>query len=396
MYKDLATAKEAVATVGKEVADKGLAGGVGPLTFAFTASGNVSKGAQEIFSLLPHEMVSPDDLKVVAKEGDPSKLYGSVVEAQHMVQRTDGGSFDLEDYYQHPHLYKGIFHERVLPYTSVIVNCMYWDPRFPRLITTDQISQAWAAGSQKLLAVGDLTCDIGGSIEFLVQDTDIEAPFFFWDVDRQEASRSLEGDGVAVLGVDILPSELPVEASFHFGNLLVPFIKDVAESNFSTPFADQSDVPAEFRRATIAAHGELTPTFQYIEQMRSEKQRGLQEGKLGNHKEGHISIEITGHLFDTGLINQMLNVIEAQNVDFQIVETLVRPNPKHSERNFSSVVVDLDAKTSDAAQDCVAKLNQIAAVFPQSEATVTTTDKQAWRSDFRPRRPVSEIPLSNR
>ena len=85
----------------------------------------------------------------------------------------------------------------------------------------------------------------------------------------------------------------------------------------------------------------------------------------------------------------MLNLIEAQNVDFQIVETLVRPNPKHSERNFSSVVVDLDAKTIEAAQDCVEKLNQIAAVFPQAAATVTTTDKEAWRSDFRPRRPLT-------
>lgn len=386
MYKDLATAKEAVRTVGNVVADRGLADGVGPLTFVFTANGNVSQGAQEIFSLLPHEMVSPDDLKVVAEEGDPSKLYGSIIEAQHMVERTDGASFNLEDYYQQPHMYRGTFHEQVLPYTSAIVNCMYWDPRFPRLITTDQISEAWAAGSKKLLAVGDLTCDIGGSIEFLVQDTDIEAPFFFWDVDRREASKSLEGDGVAVLGVDILPSELPVEASFHFGDLLVPFIKDVAESDFSRPFAEQSDVPDEFQRATIASHGELTPTFQYIDQMRAEKQRGVQEGELGT---GTVSIEITGHLFDTGLINQMLNLIEGEDVDFQIVETLVRPNPKHSERNFSSVVIDLDAPTVEAAQECVDKLKQIAAVFPQSAATVSKTDKEAWRSDFRPRRPLT-------
>ena len=69
MYPSLVAAKEAVAAVGQRVAEDGLRAGVGPLTFAFTATGNVSQGAQEIFKLLPHEMVSCDDLQVAAEEG---------------------------------------------------------------------------------------------------------------------------------------------------------------------------------------------------------------------------------------------------------------------------------------------------------------------------------------
>jgi len=41
---------------------------VGPLTFVFTGAGNVAQGAQEIFSLLPHEMVAPEDLPKIAKK----------------------------------------------------------------------------------------------------------------------------------------------------------------------------------------------------------------------------------------------------------------------------------------------------------------------------------------
>jgi alpha-aminoadipic semialdehyde synthase len=67
MYPSLDAAKDAVAAVGQQVATDGLVAGVGPLTFAFTATGNVSQGAQEIFQLLPHEMVSCDDLKLAVR-----------------------------------------------------------------------------------------------------------------------------------------------------------------------------------------------------------------------------------------------------------------------------------------------------------------------------------------
>jgi hypothetical protein len=33
----------------------------------------------------------------------------------------------------------GVFHERVLPHASVLVNCMYWDRRYPRLVTMKQV-----------------------------------------------------------------------------------------------------------------------------------------------------------------------------------------------------------------------------------------------------------------
>ncbi len=42
---------------------------VGPLTFVFTGSGNVSQGAQEVFRELPYEYVDPTQLKKVAQHG---------------------------------------------------------------------------------------------------------------------------------------------------------------------------------------------------------------------------------------------------------------------------------------------------------------------------------------
>jgi len=42
---------------------------IGPLTFVFTGTGNVSKGAQEVFQELPHEYIEPDYLHSVVKKG---------------------------------------------------------------------------------------------------------------------------------------------------------------------------------------------------------------------------------------------------------------------------------------------------------------------------------------
>ncbi len=57
------------------------------------------------------------------------------------------------------------------------VNCMYWERRFPRLLTNDELRELHSKKMCRLLAVGDITCDIGGSIECVCENTAIESPF---------------------------------------------------------------------------------------------------------------------------------------------------------------------------------------------------------------------------
>jgi alpha-aminoadipic semialdehyde synthase len=63
---------------------------IGPLTFVFTGSGNVSKGAQEIFEELPIEYVPPSMLRKVAEHGSPNKLYGCEVSRVDHLERREG------------------------------------------------------------------------------------------------------------------------------------------------------------------------------------------------------------------------------------------------------------------------------------------------------------------
>lgn len=58
---------------GERIAKEGLPDDLAPLRFVFTGKGNVSQGAQEIFSLLPHTLVEPVDFGA-DKEKDPFKV----------------------------------------------------------------------------------------------------------------------------------------------------------------------------------------------------------------------------------------------------------------------------------------------------------------------------------
>jgi hypothetical protein len=80
---------------------------------------------------------------------------------------------------------------------------------------------------KRLLVVADISCDVNGSIEFLERSTTIDKPFFQYDpVKGQEVSDDIEERGITMMGVDILPSELPLDSSNHFGNALSGVVEE--------------------------------------------------------------------------------------------------------------------------------------------------------------------------
>ena len=169
-------------------------------------------------------------------------------------------AFDKADYKAHPDAYEPIFHLRVAPFTSVLVNCMYWEPRFPRLLTVAQTRELARRGRLRLFGVCDITCDFEGSVEFLKEFTTIERPFYVWD---PEADAVVHGDmaapGVLYHAVDHLPSECPRDASEHFGACLLPFLPSLAVSDGTAAALEAQALPVEIAGAVLTNHGKLTP-----------------------------------------------------------------------------------------------------------------------------------------
>ena len=360
-----------------------------PLVFAFTGNGNVSKGAQEVFRELPHEWVSPNDLKDLAQGGGRDDLvYGCIVEEEDMVARNDDGSgepFSRAEYYTKPEKYSPIFHDKIVPYISCLVNCTYWDHRYPRLITKDQLREQYMEQNiRKMIAVADISCDIEGSVEFLTKSTHIEQPFFLYDPQNDESRDSLEGNGVLMCGVDILPSELPSESSMHFGDAMIDFVMPLATSDGTLSFEDQANtLPRELYGACITCNGELTPSFSYIQDMRKERERNLMQERFELIEEtaGNTVIRVSGHLFDSGFINHALDIIEGCGGHFYIVEMNVRPNSETDFKSSADIQISVEGGR-DGLNEIMEKLVTLSSVTPKAEAIITEMPFDYCKGNF--------------
>jgi alpha-aminoadipic semialdehyde synthase len=279
-YSKLDSALEAVKAMGYEISNFGLPEELCPLTFVFTSEGAVSQGAQDVFKLLPHKMVTPAQLAELSKskEKDRYTVYGCVVTSEDIVAPNDPSKkFSKSDYYAHPENYHSVFVEKILPHVSVIINCMYWDGRFPRLITSQQMKEIHEAGNHKLLGVSDISADLQGSIEFLMKTTSIDHPLFIYNPRNHEIYESIDDnqymyrEGVLFLAVDNLPTEFPREATQWFGDHLLPFIEQILKSD---PNNEKfTDYPPEIARAVITTHGRLTPAYEYIADLRKIREK---------------------------------------------------------------------------------------------------------------------------
>lgn len=181
--------------------------------------------------------------------------------------RDPSKKFTKAHYYQHPEEYKGRFAE-YLDLVTWLVNGIYWEAKYPVVLAKKDLKAAMQAGKNKLIGVTDISADYEGSVDFTSIFTSIEEPFLLYNpmenTFKMKIDDNLDENDILFTSVDHLPAEMPREASNHFGSKLMPFVEAVVKSDFSKPFAEQSDLPPEIHGAVITAHGELTPDFAYI------------------------------------------------------------------------------------------------------------------------------------
>ena len=187
MYNSLNDGQQQVIKIGEMISKYGLPNKYGPFVFTFTGGGNVTNGALEIFKLLPHEFISPDDLPKLQNNFDNHKVYGVICKTQNIVEHKENGTqFEEKHYFDYPEEYQPVFHEKVAPYTSVLVNGMYWDHRYPRLLTIEQMKTLSIQYPQAMLALFDISCDPEGAVEFLKKTTNTDLPYFTYNPDVDE------------------------------------------------------------------------------------------------------------------------------------------------------------------------------------------------------------------
>ena len=114
--------------------------------------------------------------------------------------------------------------------------------------------------------IGDLSCDIGGGIEITSHATNSQDPVFTYDHTRDSETNGLATEGVTVLAVDNLPTELPRDASQGFSSQIREYAYQVATCGLAQG-EESSGVQAGVRRGLVTHDGHLTRRFAHLSRL---------------------------------------------------------------------------------------------------------------------------------
>lgn len=314
-YGTLVDALKAVARAGEKLRRHPLVDPVdgGPLVIAFVGDGRVSAGAQQVFDALGGGAELLDSVDAIAGGSTRGASFlGVVVREADRCARRDGAPFDFGDFVSHGDRYELSYKADWQKRVSLMVNCAYWDERYPRVMPKERYSDFG-----RLRGIADLGCDVRGSVECLETTTTPDLPCYSYDAtnERIVAPHSTQGGDFFVLGVDILPAELPREASDHFGNALAPLV-----GALSVKPGTLDEWPGPLRSATILDGGELTRNFNYIEKLRAAGDSSSSPAQVeALSPAGSTVVRLDGHLFDSGLINAALDAVEEASGTFALL-----------------------------------------------------------------------------
>ncbi|XP_044048132.1 alpha-aminoadipic semialdehyde synthase, mitochondrial isoform X6 [Siniperca chuatsi] len=373
-YRNVSQAIQAVRDCGYEISMGLMPKSIGPVTFCFTGTGNVSKGAQDILNELPVEYVEPHELKDVSETEDMTKVYATVLSRHHHLMRKSDGIYDPMEYENHPELYTSHFRTSVAPYTTCLINGIYWDRHTPRLLRRldaqklmrpPKISRAATEGSpvlpHKLLAICDISADTGGSIGFMNECTTIDKPFCMYDADQHiDHDRllssdiqdfSVEGNGILMCSIDNLPAQLPIEATEYFGDRLFPYIWEMLPSDATRPL-EEEDFSPQVRDAVITSNGVLTPKFQYIEKLRERRLRDREKAQIMK-KTGMKRVLLLGSGYVSEPVVEYLTRDERTQVT--VASVLLKQAEELAAKYPNAIPVTLDAGSQEGHLDSLVK-----------------------------------------
>lgn len=223
------------------------------MKICLTGMGRVASGALEILREINIRQV---DVNTYLNE-DFNEAVFTQLDVTDYNRRKDGMKGEMMEFFREPEQYVSDF-QRFYSTTDFYITCHFWDPRSPLIYNKEQMK----SDEFKIRFVSDISCDIPGPVASTIRTSTITDPFY--GVDRMTGLETDFDDfeAIAVMAVDNLPCELPVDASRDFGEQL---IQQVMPSFFN------GDKDAILKRATITENGELTEKFSYLKDYASGK-----------------------------------------------------------------------------------------------------------------------------
>ena len=208
-----------------------------------TGDGRVAKGVIEL--------LNQTNIKAVSKKDFLEKKFDQPIfcnlETKDYVTNNSSTNFNLEHFINNPQDYSSSALQ-YLKETNILISAHYWDPSSPKIFENEDLKDL-----QNLKIVGDITCDINGSVPTTIRSTTIEKPNYW--IERNTLKEIDENnDGIAVMAVDNLPSELPRDSSTEFSEGII---------NEVLPFLLKED-DGRILNGTITTDGSFLEKYNYL------------------------------------------------------------------------------------------------------------------------------------
>lgn len=217
-----------------------------------TGNGRVSHGAQYVFDAIGYQRVSPSEFLAIQNPETP--IY-TVADVDLLVKRNDADNspFDLTHFIQNPEVYESAF----FPFAKaadILLCCHFWAPQNPVYLSETELKNP----ELRISVIGDVTCDILGSIKSTLRASTHAEPFYDYNpITAQEETPFSSAKNITVMAVDTLPNALAIDTSSYFGKALSKYVMEpILKGNL--------DSDSVIERATILKNGELTNRFAYL------------------------------------------------------------------------------------------------------------------------------------
>lgn len=216
---------------------------------AVTGTGRVGRGAAELLDLAGIRKVTAYDF-LYHEFAEP--VYAALDSGEYHEHRDPQRPWHEPHFYQHPTEYVSTFW-RFAKVADLLINCIYWDPRAPRLFLAEDAAQPWF----RINTIADISCDINGSVPLTQRSSTIAEPVYDYDPRSGEERPAYSAPHhISLMAVDNLPCELPRNSSREFGRQLI--------DNVFPFLLGPADPDQVIGRATIATGGHLTERYMYL------------------------------------------------------------------------------------------------------------------------------------
>lgn len=177
-----------------------------------------------------------------------------IVGIEHLVRKKQqvNTAFDREDFQYNPQSYQSTF-DRFYKISDVLISCHFWSPDEPVYLSEADLKNPL----NKIKVIGDITCDIQGSIKSTLRSSTHAEPFYDYNpITQQEENAFININNITVMAVDTLPNALAIDTSRYFGEMLSEYV-------FPFVLKNQLDAPL-IKRATILKAGTLADKYSYL------------------------------------------------------------------------------------------------------------------------------------